>query len=270
LTESEKRFKMARATGGMHMHTWRIALAAIIVGWLGPAARVHAQLAGDPAPREAGAARGFDDLLFRQPPDQYNGVPSDTAWTRNPTGQLASTLGADNFTTINDVSICGIIYYGFYGANAPEPPPYIVDPPATETMRIQFYSDAGGLPASVLWERTFDDARRVATGRDVAVSPNRPEYQYIKGFADCFQVQAGVQYWISISQIGDAGSRWRWESAHSDNSRAEQSPTGGPWRIFTSYGFAFDLYRTPEPSSAVLLILAGLARRRPPARRARR
>ncbi len=244
----------------------------IVVLTLGPLAAAPAagQLAGDPPPKGLGASGGFDDLLFRQPPDQYFGLESDTEWRRNQTGQITSALTADNFALGIDATICGIVYYGFYGADANEPPPWIIDPPATETMRIQFYSDAGGLPGSVLWERTFDDATRAATGRNILVGPVRPEYKYTKGFADCFQAQAGTPYWISISQIGDAGSRWRWESSYSDNTHAQRFPIDNPWHLSGGYGMAFELHATPEPVSGVLLIVSAIVCRRATRRQTRR
>jgi hypothetical protein len=216
------------------------------------------------------AARGqftSGDLLFRQAPDQAFALDSDTAFVRF--GQQTSALTADNFMLSQNSPLCGVRFFGVYGADRVEPPPYIVDPPLTETMGVRVYSDAGGLPGSVLWEQTFSDAQRARSGRTVAVSPNRDEFVYTKTFFDCFAAAANTQYWANIYQVGDIGSRWRWEASYSDQSHAQQFPIGAPWHLTAgvgSYGMAFELHATPEPLAGVLLMI-GLGVRRPAVRR---
>lgn len=202
------------------------------------------------------AGPAFSQILFAQPPDQFFGLTSDTEWP-NTAGQTRSSLVADEFRLSQSASICGATWWSFFGGD-PERF-YDINPPATETLRLRFYSDLSGLPDAVLWERTYVDLPRVKTGRRIGIFPLRDEYRYTTGFSTCFAAAADTTYWFEVVQIGDVNSIFRWESSYSDTDHATQFPIGVPWRLFGSYGMAFELNQTPEPASAVLLGLGLLA-----------
>ena len=198
----------------------------------------------------------FSDVLSHQGPDRLFGLTTDTAW-RQSNGVITSSLIADDFRLTADQSVCGVNWWGFYGAN--DVGPFVITPPATETIRLRFHADAGGLPGPVLYEETFVDPHRVVTGGDVAIVPARDEFLWSVGLSNCFAAKANATYWVSVAQIDDPESRMRWESAEfDDTAHATQFPIGNPWVSVTNFGMAFELRRTPEPSTAVVLALGAI------------
>ena len=198
----------------------------------------------------------FDDVLLHQGPDRLFGLTTDTAW-RQSNGEITSSLVADDFRLAVDSSACGLNWFGFYGADATGP--FVIDPPVTETVRVQIQADQAGLPGDVLWEQTYVDPHRVRTGHQIAVFPIRDEFEWSVALPGCFAATANTTYWISIAQIGDPESRMRWESARfSDGTHANQFPIGAPWTLVGNYGMAFELRRTPEPSTAFALAVGAM------------
>jgi hypothetical protein len=195
-----------------------------------------------------------DTLLHRQPPGRTFGISSDTEYLddfNRPTGALI----ADKFMLAEGGAACRVNAWALYGGTNPilDPPP-----PATETIRVRFYADATGLPGDVLYEESFVNPPRSWTGMYVALSPLRKEYLFDLSLASCFQVEAGVGYWLEVAQIGDINSLFRWEHSNTAGGFAVQFPLGTPWRLSANPSqLAYELW-TPEPCSGALLSL-GLA-----------
>lgn len=192
-----------------------------------------------------------DTLLHRQAPGHSFGITSDTAYLDD-FGILRGALVADHFSIGTDASVCRVNAYVFFGGELPmlDPPP-----PATESIRIRFYSDADGLPGDPLQETTLLNPAHPWTGKYIALGPLRKEYLYELLLPQCFPVQGGIPYWIEISEISDPNSRFRWENSNTAGEFASQFPIGSPWRITTGSGqMAYELW-TPEPCSGALLAL---------------
>lgn len=208
------------------------------------------------------AAAQLEQVLHSQPPNRLFGYTSDTLVLDdfgNPTGQLI----ADRFVLNQTAEVTRASWFAFFGGMFELDPP----PPATETVRVRFWSDAGGLPGVVLAEQSFENPSRTFTGFFVALSPARREYRYNVPLSPGFTAQAGTAYWIEVAQIGDVNSRFRWENSNGGEN-AVQFPLGTPWRVTTEGQMAYEL-RTPEPASLLLIVTAALGGvcRRPRSRR---
>lgn len=208
------------------------------------------------------------DTLFYQAPDRLWGLPSDTEWTDS-IGLTVSSLGADDFRLTSTETACALRTWIFFGAN--DVGPFVLDPPASQTVRLRFYADASGLPGGVIHEQTIDNPPLAWTGRTIALVPSRREYRMDIPISGCFTAQADTTYWVEIAQLGDPVSMFRWESARGSNqSHVEQYPIGNAWRTFNDYGFAFELLRTPEPGTVWMLGGGAVWLGRAMARRSRR
>lgn len=211
------------------------------------------------------AAAQLEQVLHSQPPNRLFGFESDTLLRDDfgtPTGQLI----ADRFVLNQTAEVTRASWFAFFGGVIEMVDP---GPPATEQVRVRFWSDTGGLPGQVLAEQTFDNPSREFTGFTVAVTPRRKEYRYNVPLSPGFTAQAGTAYWIEVAQLGDVNSRFRWENSSTGGEYAVQYPLDTPWRVGGIAGqMAYEL-RTPEPASSSLLVTAALGSvcRRPRSRR---
>ncbi len=197
------------------------------------------------------AANQTDILLYRQAPSRTFAWDADTA-NMNDLGNPSGQIIADRFSIPTTSSICRLRWWGAYGsdfAQVPEPPP------SGETMRIRIFNNEDGLPGSLLNESVLLNPLRVATGFSIATGFGPAEYLYDASLDNCFSAQAGMTYWIEISQLGSQDSRWRWEGSNGAGEFAVQFPIGTPYRLITGLGqLAYEL-RSPEPCSGALLAL---------------
>jgi len=193
-----------------------------------------------------------DTLLHRQVPWPSSGVTSDTLYTDD-VGHTTGAQLADSFSLAQPASICRINWWGFYGGFEEFMDPL---PPATESMRVRFYTDSAGLPGEVLQESTFVNANRTWTGRFVALSPLRKEYLYQADLPQCLAVLNGTIYWLEVAQIGDVTSRFDWESSNIAGGFAQRFPLDEPWELSSPARsqLSYELW-TPEPASGALLVL---------------
>ena len=116
-------------------------------------------------------------------------------------------LTADNFSTSVSGVVTDICWRGTY----------LTDPPPTDSFRIRYYSNADGLPGSVLAtfsqiEGTLILHQRSLTGALIAGSVF--EYEYAASHA-ALPVSAGDCYWIEISNA-TGGTAWFWGKAVGD------------------------------------------------------
>ncbi len=136
-------------------------------------------------------------------------------------------------------------------------------------MRVRFYgARAGdGLPdeSNLIYEETFTDPVRLATGRFIWVDDEPLEYLFSAVFTTPVSLSANVPYWLEIVQIGDLASTFRWEfsptgdgSGHVYINRAVSD-----WRRTTYTGeVAYRLVSIPEPSAFGVLLCVVLCLRR--------
>jgi hypothetical protein len=149
-----------------------------------------------------------NELFDQEPPD-----PTISGFNSVPGGQEE----ADNFAHIDAWRITGATVWGAYSNSA--------TPPVNQDIVVRFFSDSGGLPGTLLAQRTINNVAFENTGLYMGIL-NSPIYQYDVTFA-AVTLPAG-RHWISA--LGnEAGFTWAW--ARTDtvaNGHAVRSGAG-PW-----------------------------------------
>ena len=146
-------------------------------------------------------------LAFEHLPTRYGGLGSDTDFINmygNPSWQqLADDVMLGTSALISQAS-----FWGFYDQD---------NPPATEMMRLRFYAPrpADGLPGDVLYEESFVNPTRTATGYRVSTGVGPYEYLYDVSLTTPFTLAANTTYWVEFLQMGDRSTHYRWEDGYS-------------------------------------------------------
>jgi len=204
-----------------------------------------------------------DGIVVDHQPNQVGGLASDTSFRTLPIPQLPEIWNwvADDFTSPVDATIRRVNFWGFYGNN--------IQPLGDEAFRIRFSEPraADGLPGTLLYEESFLDLPKSATGEIVPGSGVPEEFFYQADLTTPFVAVASTQYWLEVVQVGDVDSRFRWEfSINTDlNGQAFiNDDTGNSWRHSgpATSNTAFQLSTAPEPCTAVLLLLGCACLRR--------
>jgi len=137
-------------------------------------------------------------------------------------------------------------------------------------MRIRFYHarPSDGLPdeGSIVFEESFVNPSRTATGEVIGLGPHPPEYVYEVSLATPVLLEADTPYWMEIAQIGDLESHFRWETGYGPRNGVAGVNANVPnWgHIGINADNAYQLWAVPEPATASLILVASvlLARRR--------
>jgi hypothetical protein len=196
-----------------------------------------------------GAARGQagDDIIVDHPPHPFGGPAADTEFI-NMFGQPSWQLLADDILLDAPATVRRVMWWGFYDQD---------NPPAEETMRLRFYDarPGDGLPGDILFEESFMNPSRVATGRRIPVSVSPREFVYEVDLGAPFVLAADTLYWMEIVQVGVIDTAFRWEQGLGElNGFAFRSQRFPEWQ---DAGFvtdlAFQLSRIPEPGTLGLL-----------------
>ncbi|OWY70597.1 hypothetical protein B7486_13340 [cyanobacterium TDX16] len=196
-------------------------------------------------------------VIFEQLPNRSGGPAADTDYISG-NGLPYWQLEADNILLSESALIRHITWWGFYGGDS-DPSPGADDPPTgPETMRIRLYSARAGdgLPDSsdILFEESFHNPSRTATGRRILTPTAPDEYRFEADLAVPFTLISGLPYWLEVVQFGDQASLFRWEHGTGlINGRAFNNPIVPNW-YGTEGSFAFQLSTIPEPSSFGLLL----------------
>ena len=216
-----------------------------------------------PAAHSWAAPNDLDDLfrgggIVVDHPGILTGGPAADTDFFNTVGQQTWQRLADNiFLESTSALIRRVTWLGFYGGSGTPATP----PPQTETMRIRFYgARAGdGLPddANIIFEQSFLNPSRVATGRTIAVGGLPMEHLFEANLAMPVLLEADTLYWLEIVQIGDVDSRFRWEFAFTDqDDHAFVNGNVADWQLANLGGdLAFQLSTIPEPSTVFLALL---------------
>ena len=199
-------------------------------------------------------------IILDQPPNQNGGPAADTSFYDESGIERWQEL-ADDIFLAQPATLRRIIWHGFYGdslKNNPEPLPL------SETMRIRIYDDSADLPNAVLFEESFLNPSRVATGLHVFTGPDPPEQRYQVDLGSSFQLQANTRYWLSISQVGDPNSLFRWEFSQGNGSplvfRSVIFPNWRPSGLVSN--LSFQLSDVPEPGCCIWVLGATVLLRR--------
>jgi hypothetical protein len=203
------------------------------------------------------------DIVVSHPPLNTGGLASDTSFYY-PYPTLYWQRVADDILLANPAVITDLRWWGFYSEAMPQP---------NELMRIRFYGSraSNGLPdeANLVYEETFTNPTRTATGRIVLVDEGPLEYLFNARLTTPVSLASGLRYWLEIVQVGDIDSRFRWEvSPTTDGSGfAFINPTTVDWRSTlpgATVNTAYQLVSVPEPTAlgVFLCVLLFAGRRR--------
>jgi hypothetical protein len=196
----------------------------------------------------AGVSPGWAGIIVDHQPHPYGGPSSDTSfWDAfgNPYWQRL----ADDFTLASADQAVSLSFWAFYDAD---------NPPPTETVRIRFYDSrpSDTLPGLVIYEETFLNPSRVATGGFIGIGIVPHEYRFEASLTSPVAFDAGVKYWLEVVQIGDISTKFRWEDSVSNfNGIAFTNPGVGDWRSTLPGGPADTAFQliSPEPAFSVML-----------------
>ncbi len=201
-----------------------------------------------------GVSPASADLLVENPPLNTGGPDSDTDFIYGPVDPFWQVL-ADDFLIYSSAQVDRVAWLGFYGGQFYGS---IQPPPGDETMRIRFHSarPGDGLPGQVLYEQEFLNTSRAATGLLVGDARIHPEYRFEADLATPYSIEPNVRYWIEIAQVGIQTSEFRWEYSPPDGTPYGVMNIDSPdWNSTQTGGnLAFQLWGTPEPHTAALLL----------------
>jgi hypothetical protein len=197
-------------------------------------------------------------VVDQQPVIVAGGPSSDTEFYEFIGPPEAWQLLADNVRVSESASIRHISWWGFYGGNfagTSDPPP------ADEYMRVRFYTPRSndGLPDSsaILYEETFLNASRIATGR--LIHGGSPEFRFDADLSVPFAMLANTVYWLEVAQIGDVDSTFRWiYTVGVLRDYAFLNSIVSDWHLNEGVSLAFQLSTIPEPLTAALVGIVSL------------
>jgi hypothetical protein len=208
----------------------------------------------------AAAPGSWDDVMrgggvvWDQQPLNTGGPGADTDFYTDWGEQFWEQV-ADDILLADPATIRRIVWWGFYGGNfsgSTQPPE------GPETMRIRFYDarPEDGLPGATLYEESYLNPSRTATGRIVFVPMLAPEYIFQVDLPTAFELDAGEVYWLEVVQVGDVDSTFRWEYSPGDGAPyAVRNPWFPDWvRTDLTTNVAFQLLTVPEPATFVLFV----------------
>jgi hypothetical protein len=140
-----------------------------------------------------------------------------------------------------------------------------------EAFNIRIFSDAGGLPGTILLDETVPIAATnpTPTGQNVGLL-NADMFRFEAALANPVFLDDGQQYWVSIAAdviqtVGLNAEGWQWAGSQvGDDQIASRSFDGNGYSLqpnFAVKNLAFEFEGTliPAPGAAGLLGLAGLA-----------
>jgi uncharacterized protein (TIGR03382 family) len=168
---------------------------------------------------------------------------------------------ADNFVIDAGGTVTGFRWWGI-GEGLAGP-----DIPNVDGFVVEIYEADGLIPGGLLYEESFElgETSPTATGR---FNNGVNEYVHEIVLGEAFEAAPGVEYFLAIAaQPVDPGADgWLWEDADMDLGidlhAASLSWATGQWEAIEGYDSAFEVIGVPAPATLIVLVLAGLRRRR--------
>jgi len=200
--------------------------------------------------------RGGGVIVDHQPVG-HGGLASDTAFRLTEWDPAIWQRVADDILLGAAATVGRVRFWGFYNDD--------VQPVGDETMRVRFYGSRAGdqMPGTVLFEQSFLNPGRTATGVIIPTFGAPAEFVFDVSLSVPVSLDAGVKYWLEIVQVGDEDSTFRWEYSQNTllNGHVGINEAVEDWRPIQNLvsNAAFQLLTVPEPTSAVsVMILLGL------------
>ena len=184
----------------------------------------------------------------------YNscGLTSDSVGFEEPGPFTYYQYVADDFALSADAMVRRLVYWGFYNSQ--------VLPTTDETFQINVHElrPSDGLPGDIVFSETVVNPFREWTGRNVISVAGGREYRFEVDLATPFFLQGGETHWLSIYQVGDPLSSFRWECSQVPppaNGQAFKNADFPNWLATTTMtsNTAYELYSIPEPTSCLML-----------------
>ncbi len=191
-------------------------------------------------------------LLVDHPPHRFGGLMSDSMGSEVPGGATLYQYVADDFALPFDAAIGRIVFRGFYN--------YQSLPVGDETFQINIHNPRAGdgLPGDVIFSQVVINPFRELTGHTVISIGGGPEYRFVVDLATPLFLQGGDTKWLSIYQLGNTASTFRWEASLGPNpwnGQAFANEIVPNWSLYETGNTAFQLWSIPEPSSLTLIAI---------------
>jgi len=190
-------------------------------------------------------------------PHNTCGLTSDSMGFEEPGTPIYYQYVADDFASPTDAILRRLVYWGFYNSQ--------VLPTTDETFQINIHEPrpSDGLPGAIVFSETVVNPFREWTGRNVISAAGGREYRFVVDLATPFFLQGGETRWLSIYQLGDPLSSFRWECSQVPppaNGQAFNNVDFPNWLATTTMtsNTAYQFYSVPEPET-ILLLLGGFA-----------
>jgi len=236
---------------GTRIMKWRVCAAAIViisavtVAQAGSIPLEEAWTYDGPQPHGPGGG-----LLLDHPPHRFGGLMSDSMGSEAPGGATIYQHVADDFSLPFDAVIRRIVFLGYYH--------YQTSPVGDESFQINVHEPRAGdgLPGDVIFSQLVVNPFREPTGHTVISLGGGPEYRFVVDLSTPLSLQGGDTKWLSIYQVGDPASTFRWEASLGPNpwnGQAAQNEVFPDWAIYPEVNTAFQLYSIPEPSSLAII-----------------
>lgn len=170
-----------------------------------------------------------------------SGLPSaDDAFASDAVaGQANGQLIAESFPVLNQDQIRSVRWWGRSENN------FFTDLQNMETFTVRLYSSSGGLPGTILAEKTVSVADSLPSAIGTA-SNGSTVYRHRVNFDAPVSIPSGT-YWISIgaTTTDKNGDGWYWSTTqtNADNTFAAQIPVGNAFQTSGFDDLCFEVER---------------------------
>lgn len=171
-----------------------------------------------------------------------SGLPSaDDAFASDAVaGQANGQLIAESFPVLNQDQIRSVRWWGRSENN------FFTDLQNMETFTVRLYSSSGGLPGTILAEKTVSVADSLPSAIGTA-SNGSTVYRHRVNFDAPVSIPSGT-YWISIgaTTTDRNGDGWYWSTTqtNADNTFAAQIPVGNAFQTSGFDDLCFEVERS--------------------------
>jgi len=189
-------------------------------------------------------------------PHNFGGLTSDSLGFEEPGTSVYYQYVADDFSLPVAATLTNLVYWGFYNSQ--------VLPATEETFQINIHEprQSDGLPGTVVFSETVVNPFREWTGRNVLSAAGGREYRFVVDLATPFFLEANELHWLSIYQVGDPASSFRWEFSQVPgpaNGQVVNNVVYPNWQVSApiTSNTAYEWYSVPEPAAFSFVFMSG-------------